>query len=247
MAPLPVRRSPHPEFEARIQSALEERKRAERVERPDRGRGLYLSEIGHCPRKLWAQTHGHKHEDMQGRSLVIFDMGSKVEDLVISWLRTAGYTVRREQDRLVMEVGEGLQASGHIDGEIWLGDRFETYPAILEIKSANDEQWNQCVALGYDVWRPAYGDTLHSYMGASGVHVAMAFVLNKNNSRLYAEKLRFDAARYERLKAKAGAVLTSERPLPRPEAATSEFCEFCKWCHLAEWCHGSTADVRFDP
>lgn len=246
MAALPRLRSPHPEFESRIHSALEARREAERSERPDRGAGLYLSAIGQCQRKLWAQMHGHPPYDSDGHGQAIFDMGSLVETLVINWLRTAGYTIRRQQDRLVMEVGPDLQASGRIDGEIWLGGKFDTHPAILEIKSANDEQWNQCVALGYDAWRPAYGDTLHAYMGASGVHVAMAFVLNKNNSRLYAEKLRFDEARYERLRAKAKAVLESTVPLERPEEATSEFCNYCKWCHLASACWGPTWDVKFD-
>lgn len=241
MAAIPIRRSPHPEIEVRIHEALQ----ARRLEREASGpkRRLRLSRIGDCARKLWALAHGHEDEEIPGSRIAIFDMGNSVEDLVISWLRSAGYTVQRTQKTVTMIP----EVDGHIDGEIWLEhSRFDVEPAILEVKSANKEQFELCVAQGYDTWRPAYGDTVQTYMGASGVHVAMAIVLCKDNSRIYAEKLRFDADRYKRLQEKAQVVLTSERPLPRPEEATSQYCSFCKWCHLNETCWGPTFDVQFD-
>ena len=242
MAAIPIRRSPHPELEARIHAALEARREKANAETPRRR--LRLSAIGGCERKLWALANGHPAEQAEGRLIVIFDMGNLVEDLVIRWLRMAGYTIRNEQKTVTMIP----EVDGHIDGEIWLEhSRFDVEPAILEIKSANAEQFELCASLGYDRWRPAYGDTLQAYMGASGIHVAMAVVLNKNTSQLYAEKLRFDSARYEYLQAKAEAILLHETPLPRPEEATSQHCNFCKWCHLAEACWGPTWDVRFDP
>jgi len=248
MAEIPYRRSPHPEIEARIHAALASRRAAERQERPDRGLGLYLGELGSCARKLWAQMHGHPREDFDGSALVRFGMGSAAEDLVVGWLVAAGYTIRRQQGRVLMQLDGDRAVSGHIDGEIWLEhNRFDVEPAILEIKSANAEQFALCEAHGYDRWRPNYGDTIQAYMGASGVHVAMAVVLCKDNSRLYAEKLRFDPERYEGLKAKAEAVLTHETALPRPAEATSEYCQFCKWCHLRAECWGPTWDARFDP
>lgn len=241
MAAIPIRRSPHPEIEAHIHEALV----ARRIERDARGpkRLLRLSSIGDCPRKLWALAHGHEAEEIPGARLALFDMGSSVEELVIGWLRAAGYTIKRTQQKVTLIEG----VDGHIDGEIWLErSRFNVEPAVLEVKSANAEQFEQCVARGYDAWRPAYGDTLQTYMGASGVHVSLPVVFCKDNSKLYAEKIRFDAERYESLKAKAEAVLHSPTLLPRPEEATSQHCTFCRWCHLAEWCWGPTAEVQFD-
>jgi CRISPR/Cas system-associated exonuclease Cas4 (RecB family) len=251
MPALPRLRSPQTHIEARIHKALDkqrqERDEQYRAERAGKPTTLSLSGIGECPRKLWAGLHGIAGEPIPGGVLAIFRMGEAVERLVIEMLGRADFLVLRQQERVTIDFGDGVMATGRWDGVVILEHgKFRREEAVLEIKSANNEQFEQCEALGYDAWRPKYGDTLHSYMGASGIDLAIAVVLNKNNSRVYAEKIRFDPERYEGLKKKAEQILRATQPVPRPEEATSQYCQFCKYCDVAEWCHSSTADVHFD-
>jgi hypothetical protein len=237
--------------EDRIHKALEaqRKKRDEeyRAERSAKPPTLSLSGIGECPRRLWAGLHGIEAVQPGGARLAVFAMGEAVERLALELLGRADFQVGRRQERVTIDFGDGFIASGRWDGVIELGpSAFLPQPTILEIKSANREQFEKCEALGYDVWRPAYGDTLHCYMGASKIEIAVALVFCKDNSRIYAEKIRFDAERYERLRKKAEMVLRAPRPLPRPEQANGQYSEFCKWCPVSEWCYSSTADVKFD-
>lgn len=238
-------------IEAKIHKALqlqrEDRDARYRAERADRKPTLSLSGIGDCSRKLWAGLHGIESEPMSGHLLATFAMGDAVERLVIELLNRADYQIHRRQERVVIDFGDELLATGRLDGVFIIEHgKFSQEDAVLEIKSANREQFEKCEALGYDAWRPTYGDTLHAYMGASKLDVAVAVVFCKDNSRIYAEKIRFDAKRYERLCAKAEAVLRAERPVPRPEKANGQYSEYCKFCPVSEWCYSSTADVRFD-
>lgn len=251
MPALPRLRSPQTHIETRIHKALEkqrqERDEQYRAERAGKPATLSLSGIGDCPRRLWAGLHGISGEPIPGGRLAIFKMGDAVERLVIELLGRADFMVLRQQERVVIDFGDNLMATGRWDGVVILEHgRFRREEAVLEIKSANDEQFDLCEAQGYATWRPKYADTLHGYMGASGIDLAIAVVMNKDNSRIYAEKIRFDAERFEGLKKKAEMVLRSTRPVVRPAEATSQYCNFCKWCDVNEWCHSSTADVQFD-
>lgn len=239
------------QIEGRIHKALEDqrKKRDEeyRAERSGSPRTLSLSGIGGCPRQLWAGLHDIEVEKPDGRRLAIYAMGDAVERLVIEMLGAAGFTVGRKQKRVTIDFGDGLLASGRLDGVVALSSSpFLTEPAVLEIKSANREQFELCQAQGYATWKPGYGDTLHCYMGASGIDTAVAVVMCKDDSRIYAEKIRLDAVRYERLRKKAEEILRAPMPLPRPEKANGQYSEFCKWCPVAAWCYSSTADVKFD-
>lgn len=238
-------------IESRIHKALQEH-RAERdadyrAQRHGKAPTLSLSSIGDCPRKLWAGLNGIEGEVFDGQRLAIFATGDAVERLVIELLRRADFMVLRQQERVVIDFGDEKIASGRMDGTVILErSKFDQTEAVLEVKSANADQFEKCEALGYDAWRPGYADTLHCYMGAGQIDTAVAVVFNKNTSRIYAEKIRFDAERYKRLKDKAESVLRATRPPPRPEKANGQYSEFCKYCAVAEWCYSSTADIQFD-
>lgn len=242
MAKLPTLISEQPEIEAQVFHALE----AERAMRPPKS-GLYLSGIGDCPRKQWALRRGEAPEDLPGEVLANFEVGNAVEDLVVGLLERAGYQIRDRQMRLVMDLGDGLVASGRIDGII----KLKRENAILEIKSAKEEQFEMAQTVGYRAWQPKYAATLDCYMGASGIPVGLAVVFNKGhvprkNRLLYAERLRLDVANFERMRARARLVMSTESAPIRPDDATSRFCQFCKYCHLNARCWGPTWDAKFD-
>ncbi len=245
MPALPDIRNPQTHIEPRVHRALEEQRKKDRE---GRARGLYFSELGQCERKLWALLNGYPDEEIPGKRLAIFEMGNHVERMVIEMLRSAGYRVTRQQERAAFDFGEGRTASGRVDGVIELPGRTkaDAYDAVLEVKSANLEQFELCVKQGYAVWRPAYADTLHVYMDALGIPVALAVVVCKNDSRWYCEKVRLDPKRSDALKAKAERILTSRKAPDRPGEANGQYSAYCKWCHLSEACYGPIFEKVFD-
>lgn len=238
-------RQPHPEVQRRIHKALLEA----RMKRPPNVPPvLYMSGVGECVRKLWAECHDQVGgPEFPAHMLAIFELGSGIEKHVIELLRLAGYLVTDEQKLSVVSFEKGTELRGRRDGTILLGRRkFDLVPAILEVKSANKERWELCEAQGYEEWSPKYMDVLQCYMGASGIHVSLAVVYCKDDSRIYAEKILFDKARYEKVLSKADTALTSRTPPPRPKEATSEFSAFCRFCSARSWCWGPLPSVQFD-
>ena len=96
------------------------------------------------------------------------------------------------------------------------------------------------------MWNPRYGDSLHAYMGSSGIGQALVVVYNKDTSEMYAEKIQFDSDRYAGLREKVGTVLMSKELPDRPGRAKSKSCQFCKWCDTAEWCWSPLREANFD-
>jgi hypothetical protein len=202
---------------------------------------LRLSSIGDCERKLWAIRRGIAESEFEGRVLSIFETGHAIEELVVTMLTTAGFIVTDRQWEVQLP---GLDAKGHIDGQI----EHKGAWALLEIKSANDNQWSQCNEVGYQAWKPAYYDTLQCYLGALQLDFAIAIVFNKNTSDIYPEKLHFDPIHYGRLVEKARRVIEAPELPDRPAEARSQYSEFCKWCSVNSECWGplQLGSVKFD-
>lgn len=248
MARLPTRiRIPAPEVERRIHATLVD-ERAKR-EAPNSGSRLHLSQIGKCERALWAMAHGISEDPPEAKMLAIFEAGRVLEDHVIDLLLRAGYPVkpRDESGQQFRVVAFDGQASGRLDGKVKLGRKsFEDRDAILETKSAKRERYEELEKIGYEEWSADYADTIHAYMGFSGIHEALVVVYCKDDSRIYAELVRFDPDRFEVLRKKAHRALLSDSLLPRPAEATSESCNYCKWCRYREWCWSPLREVTFD-
>jgi hypothetical protein len=242
MPPLPKVRSPQTHIEKRIHKAI----LAQHADRQGEPR-LRLSQIGECVRKLWAEVHGVvPPPEFPPRTLVLFELGNLIEEHVIELLRLAEFTVVSQQETVTMKLDDGRTVQGHIDGRVLLGRKhYERTEAVLEIKSANKDRFEELTQQGYEAWNPKYAAQLQAYMGACGLQHALAVIYCKDNSSIYAEKIAFDAKQYEALKHKAETVLGEKLP-DRPTDATSQYCAHCKWCDAADWCWGPTAGVKFD-
>lgn len=255
MAKLPKLRRTAPHVERRIHHALEKSRESSRRSKSGR---LALSQVGDCVRNLWGAAHEiPEDKPIDPRILVLFEHGNAAENHLVGLLRAAGFEVmsldpRTNQQFRVVDCDD--RASGRIDGLI----RDATKPTpepwkLLEIKSANDNQFEKLVSAGFEAWNPKYVAQVQVYMGLASrqldygpVTDALCVVECKNDSRIYSEKIRFDADVFESLRATARVAITSSAPPPRPNAATSQYCGFCKWCPRNDWCWGATADVKFD-
>jgi len=259
MPSLPQLTDPQPQVLRRIAGALVERNR-EKDALHDSGR-LPISQIGDpCERSLWAGLHRIGKPDMDPHLLAVFAHGNAIEAHVVWLLQIAGYAVSTYDPSTgsqwrVTDLDE--RVSGRLDGHIVLGSKkARERVALLEIKSANARQYAVLIGCGVDNWRPQYVDQVQYYMGLAELEECLFVVYNKNDfvldgeqwkpDYLHVERIRFDASRFERLRAKAKRVVESNDIPERPAKATSQYCGFCKYCDHNDWCWSATTGVKFD-
>ena len=227
---------------------IEETKRADAIVNPptvDR-----MSSAGRCYRERWAVFHGLPLDAGKGFKaplLKIFRLGHVIEDEIVALINaTPGYQVVAQQ----LEVGR-FPFVGHIDGILnWSrSGRMEKQNSLLEIKTAKSARFDLCKKVGYETWNPGYADQIQAYMHfIDDVDSAVICVYNKDTSEMHWEEIEKDSDRGDGILHESMIVTEdSEFAPPRPAAATSHACKFCKWCDRAAWCWDASTDARFDP
>ena len=234
-------------IETRIHNAL---RRGSDLEAKHRAGRLGLSQIGKCERALHAQMRGVvTPREVEGRILVLFDLGNYIEGQMLESLEMADFAIRQSEDGEQIRVAAfDDKAVGHLDGEIRFrrNDRADEW-AVLEIKSAGRKAYDALVDAGsYSEWKPEYAAQVQVYMGLRGRTEALVVVECKDTSRLWCEISIFDPDEFERLMAKAERIVTEPEILDRPSEAKSQYCKYCKWCDANAWCWGPLAGVSFD-
>lgn len=218
------------------------------------------SRLGHaCERALQFEFVGAPKDDgadFDGRSLRVFAIGHALEDLAVSWLRTAGFDLRtRKCDRADGEqfgfAVAGGRIRGHVDG-ILLGGRLRSglvFPALWECKTMNAKNWRDTVAKGVAAAKPVYAAQIalyQAYMDASvpgvAANPALFTAINKDTAELHHELVPFDAALAQRMSDRAARILLATdggELLPRIATQPDHFeCRFCPW---AQRCWGLPA------
>ncbi len=137
-----------PKFHERVSALLDASIQRERGKQPKRSY-LGASRLGvSCERALqfeFTNTPKDEDGDFPGRILRVFDVGHALEDLVINWLRAAGfdlYTRKQDGHQFGFSVAGG-KIKGHVDG-ILAGAPTEldlTFPMLWECKTMNDKNW----------------------------------------------------------------------------------------------------------
>ena len=181
---------------------------------------LGMSQIGdEDERKLWLQYHWCLPSDFKGRMLRLFDLGNRIEDQLVHFVKES------EVFDLSAVDAEGNQyrasfLGGHFGGSC---DGFakRVVPEdpeqilVFESKSANDKRWKELNKSGdYQGWSRSYKWQLHCYMGCFGLTKSMAVVVNKNDSSIYSEIVDFEPSIWEQAQEKAQRIITSDAPPP---------------------------------
>ena len=188
---------------------------------------LGMSQIGHeCARYLWLGFRGYKPMPIDGKAIMIFRLGDRVEEEVVHHLKLAGYRVEGQQDGF--EDFTGL-FRGHCDGII---HGVTSQAHILEIKSANDNSWKAFKEKGVKEKSATYFAQAQCYMGYSGLTRALFVIHNKNNSEIYTERLYFDEEVFLSLRGRAKSIITSNK-MPDPVNGFA-----CRWCDQRLNCEG---------
>lgn len=210
---------------------------------------LGMSGIGsNCLRKVWYRFRNYEErngnpravEDHDGRKYLIFEMGNRVEDMLVDAINKAGYLVTGSQ--MSFEDFNGL-FRGHCDGifkDTYTGEQY-----VLEIKSANKNRFEKFEKNGVKKMAPEYWAQLHLYMHYSKIYQGLFMILNKDNSDLYLEKVEYDSKEVAKQKARAIEVLcASEAPERISEKENSKDCYFCGFKYL---CFGGEWNVQTKP
>jgi Domain of unknown function DUF83 len=182
-----------------------------------------------CLRKIWYQYKGMKSEGIASKTRRIWDVGKKLEELLIDWLIKSGVKVVTYDVTYSSEKVPIFQ--GHIDALVELNNK--NY--ILEIKTAKNASFNIFVKKGVKSWNPQYYAQVQSYMGMSGIFSTYILVLNKDNSDISDELVTFDSDFYDSLEKKALGISKSVSEPPKING--SPLWYQCKMCSYNKICH----------
>ncbi|MCC7227378.1 MAG: hypothetical protein IT507_11870 [Burkholderiaceae bacterium] len=224
----------------RLQELLDRALAAERDATPARDY-LGASRLGAaCERQLQYEfvkapvDHG---KGFSGRMLRIFERGHRTEDMVIRWLRLAGFTLKTEDadgHQFGFSVADG-RLRGHIDGVLTAGPEGFTYPALWENKCLGSKSWLDVQKHKLAASKPVYAAQIAIYQAYLNLHEhpALFTAVNADTMEIYAELIPFDAGLAQRMSDRAARVISATDAgelLARSFADSSHFeCKFCAW------------------
>lgn len=185
---------------------------------------LGMSEIGKpCDRALWFSFRGFDRSPVDGRMIMLFRFGDRIEEEVVYWLEKAGYEIR---DRQRSFKAHHEMFAGHWDGEI-IG--VTQRPHVLEIKSANAKRFKAFKDFGVQKTAPGYYCQAQCYMGYAGRERALFVIQNKDTSELYTERVYFAKSDFESLHNRAYCIITANDVPPRPFKENHQECQWCDY------------------
>ena len=224
----------------RLQELFDQALEAERDATPSR-EYLGASRLGAaCERQLqyeYAHAPVDHGKGFLGRMLRIFERGHRTEDMVIRWLRLAGFTLKTE-DADGRQFGFATACGrlrGHVDGVLTAGPEGFTYPALWENKCLGAKSWLDVQKHKLAASKPVYAAQIAIYQAYLNLHEypALFTAVNADTMEIYAELIPFDAALAQRMSDRAARVIgacDAGELLARAFADSSHFeCKFCAW------------------
>jgi len=203
---------------------------------------LGMSEIGKpCDLAIWFSWRKFTPAPWDGRILILFELGDHVEQVIIRNLRLAGYELQNAYpDKQLSFEDCGGFFSGHCDGLVRLRTLEGSPWGILECKSANKNKIEDFERHGVEKSNPTYFTQMQCYMGYRGLNHALLMVMNKNDSAIYSEIVRFSPEAFAAAKEKAAKILTTHNDDGTQNVPAKGFddpkCLECKWCSYRLHC-----------
>ena len=193
-----------------------------------------------CERQLqfeYAKAPVDTGKEFSGRILRIFERGHRTEDMVIRWLRLAGFILKTEDangQQFGFSTAKG-RLKGHVDGVLIGGPEGFSYPALWENKCLNSKSWRDLQKNKLAVSKPIYAAQLALYQTYLTLHQhpALFTAVNADTMEIYAELVPFDAALAQRMSDRGALVIRATEAgelLPRSFTDPTHFeCKFCSW------------------
>ena len=193
-----------------------------------------------CERALqyeFVKTPVDHGRETSGRILRIFERGHNMEDLMVEWLRAAGFDLRTRKangEQFGFSVADG-KLRGHVDGVIVDGPRQYKYPALWENKCLGSKSWRDLEKNKLAISKPVYAAQVAIYQAYLELHENPAFftAINADSMEIYTELVAFDAALAQRMSDRGVKVITASKAgelLPRAYNDPTHFeCRMCTW------------------
>lgn len=229
-------------FEALVDAAMQEQARTEA-----KREYLGASRLGaSCERQLqyeYAKAPIDPGREFSGRILRIFERGHHMEDMMVIWLRQAGFLLRTEGKdgrQFGFSVAQG-KLRGHCDGVFIGGPEGFAYPALWECKALGAKSWNDLVKKGVAVSKPVYAAQVATYQAYLGLseNPAIFTAINADTMQIYTELVPFDGALAQQMSDRAVRVIQATdagEQLPRGFAQADHF--ECRFCDFSQRCWG---------
>ncbi len=232
----------------RLQELFDRALEVERDAAPSR-EYLGASRLGApCERQLqyeYAKAPVDHGKAFSGRLLRIFERGHRTEDMVIRWLRMAGFVLKTE-DANGHQFGfsvAGGRLRGHVDGVLIAGPDGFAYPSLWENKCLGSKSWRDVEKKGLAVSKPVYAAQIAIYQSYLDLHTqpALFTAVNADTMEIHAELIPFDAALAQGMSDRAARVIqATEASDLLPRAFTDPTHFECKFCAYADRCWRAT-------
>lgn len=176
-----------------------------------------------------------------GKTLRIFDVGHRWEDIVAAWLRNAGFTLDTVDEKTGRQIGWVAlngKGKGHVDGVLRGGPVPMAYPSIWECKALNEKSWQDVKKRGLALSKPQYAAQIainQAYLDMTAP--ALFTALNKNTEELHHELVYFDQTLAQTMSDRLLQVVEAteaQQLLPRGYNDPSNYK--CKWCDFYGTC-----------
>lgn len=208
---------------------------------------MRASKIGFpCDRNIWYSANGNE-EVISGRTQRIFDVGTCLEPLIISWIKNDGWNVDYNQGSqeaaLTVEIPvKGGIISGHPDAFIW-HDGNEKNPILIDVKTMNDRAYTLWKREGTIKKYPQYVDQLHIYAAAfniwrkQDIEISTLGVvgMNKNTSDYCYDFFDYDLKRAKEIIHRAGKIFECDDAPEPGERLQSWSCNYCGFKGLCDF------------
>lgn len=201
---------------------------------------LGVSQLGHeCERFLWLNFRGAAGRPFDGRMLRLFDTGHREEARLVEEMRAAGIVVSDTQPdgRQWSVEAFGGHMRGHLDAALHRLPEAYTVWHVGEFKTHNDKSFKELEKKGVKAAKPMHWHQMNVYAGLTGMEWAFYVAVNKNDDRIYTERLAFDQADFDKMMARGERVIFLATPPPKAGETADAFV--CKWCDHKGICWGT--------
>jgi hypothetical protein len=190
---------------------------------------LGASSLGdECSRKLWYSYHQPSSTGFTSRTKRIFELGNKIEDIIIDCLGNSNIKILAKQSSFM----DG-PLGGHCDG-IVSNLPCSSKDHLLEIKSMNDNSFNGIKSKGLKKYSTGYWVQCQVYMHYLKMEKCLFISMNKNDCELYIERFDYNEATAIEYIERGKLICSLEYP-PDRQYKYSNFFK-CKMCNYNEKC-----------
>jgi hypothetical protein len=195
-----------------------------------------VSNLGHsCDRWLWLSFRWAVREQLSGRMRRLFRRGLNEEATVLADLRAIGCVIR-ETPGGQLRVDFGSHVSGSLDGVIESGvPEAPKTPHVLEVKTMSKKNFDLLEKHGLKEANKKHFVQMQCYMHGTGLDRALYIAVCKDDDRMYAERVPYEADVAEKAIAR-GKRLAIQDEQPPPLSTDATWYE-CKICAAHSWCH----------